>query len=263
MAQGNRQPNLLIKWLGNAALAGIIAIAGFLLAIYSTRSEDKSWQQQLDSQATQIANQRIQIELNAEQNRLLSERATVDAQEANIEGKLRTPFPSSDGDFALTATAIFVQSSQFEATRQAIEIRQRQIEATQTAIAQPTSVREIIVRASDITPLIKGEDEELQRIVSWWREEDYGGVGGSFNPVSSRSNEKCFGMVWNTQEYGYHRLIVFQRPSTFSFADGGWYVKICVPVEIMISPDDVGKIQADWLGKRYGIDNTPWVVIVN
>lgn len=263
MTQENRRPNWLIKLFGSAALAGIVAVAGLLWAIYANQSQDKKWVEQLDSQATQIANQRIQIDLNAEQNRLLSERATVDAQEANIEGQLRTPFPSSDGNFSLTATALFVQSNQFEATRQAIEIRQRQIEATQTAIAQPTPVREVVVRASEITPLIKGEDGELQRIVSWWREEDYGGIGGSFNPVSSRSNEKCFGMVWNTQEYGYHRLIVFQRPSTFSFADGGWYVKVCVPAEIMISPDDVGKIQADWLGKRYGIDNTPWVVIVN
>jgi hypothetical protein len=30
----------------------------------------------------------------------------------------------------------------------------------------------------------------------------------------------------------------------------------------MISAEDVGKIQVDWLGKRYGTDNTPWQVIV-
>lgn len=143
MNKENQKSNTLIKFLGSATLAGGVAIAALIWSIYSTRSEDRTMQQQLANQATQIAKQDIQIALNAEQNRLLSERATIDAQEANIEVQLRTPFPASDGsDFALTATALFVQSNQFEATRQAIEIRQRQIEATQTAIAQITNTPE-------------------------------------------------------------------------------------------------------------------------
>lgn len=136
MQQKNQQPNLLVKLLGSAVLAAVIAILGLFWAIYSTRSEDRAWQQQLDSQATQIANQREQISLNAEQNRLLYEQATIDAQEATLEDQLRNPSPSNDSGIALTATALSIQS---EATRQAIEVRQRQIEATQTAIAQPQS----------------------------------------------------------------------------------------------------------------------------
>jgi hypothetical protein len=121
----------------------------------------------------------------------------------------------------------------------------------------------MIVRADDVIPKIKGEDGEIQRILNWWREDDYGKKDGQLDPSSFRPDEKCFGMAWNTNEYGYHRLIVFQKPTVFTFADGGWYVKICTPNDIIISPEDVGKIQADWLGKRYGIDNQPWEVIVN
>jgi hypothetical protein len=83
------------------------------------------------------------------------------------------------------------------------------------------------------------------------------------DPSSSMQNENCFGMAWNTNEYGYHRLIVFQKPSIFTFADGGWYAKVCIPYDIVISPEDLGRIQADWLGKRYGIDNHPWQVLVS
>jgi len=262
MTQASQSSNRLLKILGSAALAGLVAIIALIWSIYSSHLDEVATEKQLANQATQIAKQDVQIALNAEQNRLLSEQATVVAQQASIDEQLRTPLPTNNADFAPTATALALQSSQIEATRQAIEDRQKQIEATQTAIAQSISTPIVIVRAVDVIPQIKGEDGEFQRLLSWWREDDNGGSNGKFNPLSLRSDEKCFGMVWNTNEYGYHRLIVFQEPTTFTFADGGWYVKVCIPTNIIILPEDIGRIQADWLGKRYGIDNHPWEVIV-
>jgi uncharacterized membrane protein len=262
MTKGNQSSNLLIKILGSAALAGLVAIVALVWSIYSSHSEGLATERQLANQATQIAKQDVQIALNAEQNRLLSEQATIAAQKASIEDQLRTPRPTNSTDFAPTATAFAIQSTQIAATKQVIEVKQKQIEATQTAIAQPLPAPAVIVRANDVIPKIKGEDGEFQRVLNWWREDDYGRKDGQLNPSSVAPDENCFGMAWNTNEYGYHRLVVFQKPTVFTFADGGWYVKVCIPNSIIISPEDIGRIQADWLGKRYGIDNQPWKVIV-
>lgn len=140
MVQENRRLNCFIKVLGSAALAGLVAIVALVWSIYSSRSEDRAMEKQLANQATQIAKQDIQIALNAEQNRLLSDRATIEAEKAVIEDQLRTPFSVNNADFAPTATALAIQSIQIEATRQAIEYEQRQIETSQTAIAQPLPV---------------------------------------------------------------------------------------------------------------------------
>ena len=259
MTQSNQSSSVLVKFLGSAALVGLVSLVALGWSIYSSRSQEKAMEKQLANQATQIAKQDIQIALNAEQNRLLSGEATAAAKKASIEDQLRTPPPTDRADFAPTATALAIQSIQIAATRQAIEIRQKQIEATQTAIARPSTVA---VRASDVIPQIKGEDGEIEKILNWWRVDDYGNKNGQLDPSSSLPDETCFGLAWNTNEFGYHRLIVFQKPKTFTFADGGWYVKVCAPKSIQISPEDVGKIQADWLGKRYGIDNHPWDVRV-
>jgi hypothetical protein len=257
MAQSN-----LAKILGSAALIGFLTLAAFVWSIYSGRSQAKAMEQQLSNQATQIAKQDVQIVLGVEQNQLLFAQATIAAQQASVEDQLRTPPPINSADFAPTATALAIQSSQIEATKQAIEERQKQIEATQTTIAQPQAAP-VIIRANDVTPNIKGEDGGIQSVLSWWREDDSGRKDGEYlNPLSLNSTEYCYGMAWNTNEYGYHKLIVFQRPAVFTFADGGWYAKVCIPASITILPEDIGRIQADWLGKRYGIDDHPWEVIV-
>ena len=135
------------------------------------------------------------------------------------------------------------------------------LELTPATTEIPTA-QTINIKASDITSAIKGEDGELQKILDWWREDDYGNQNNLLDPTTSNTNEKCFGMAWNTEDYGYHKLIVFQKTVSVKFADGGWYVKVCIPQNIVISPKDIGIIQADWLEKRYGVDNTPWEVIV-
>lgn len=130
MEQDNDRSNLIIKVLGSAALAGLIAVAALSWSIYSFRLSELAMEKQ-------IAKQDIQIGLIAEQNHLQSARATSDAENASIEAQLRTPIPKNSDNFAPTATALAIQSMQVEATVQAIAARQRQIQATQTAIAQP------------------------------------------------------------------------------------------------------------------------------
>jgi hypothetical protein len=79
MAQGKLSPDILLKILGSAALAGLIAIIALIWAIYSSRSQDEAMERQIANQATQTAKQDVQIALNAEQNRLLAEQATAAA----------------------------------------------------------------------------------------------------------------------------------------------------------------------------------------
>lgn len=246
------------KFLGSAVLIGVVTIIGLLWAFYTFYDNNRTSQIELDNQAIQISQQQTLIALAAEQNQLQSQQLTLVAQQSNMEGQILTP---DDGNFSLTATAFSAQSTQIEATSQAIATRQKSIEATQTAISlQPTP--STVVRAEDVIPKIKGEDEGIQKVLSWWREVDEGGNDGLLD-ASSDAGYKCFGMAWNTHEYGYRRLIVFEKSRSFTFTDGGWYVKVCAPESVIISAEDVGKIQADWLGKRYGIDNNPWQVMVN
>lgn len=134
MTQSKQSSNLLVKLLGSAALAGLIGIVALGWSVFSSQSQERTMEQQLAYQATQIAKQDVQIALNAEQNRLLALQVTVAAEQSSIEEQLRTPRPTDEANFAPTATALAIQSSQIEATRQAIEIKQRQIEATQTAV---------------------------------------------------------------------------------------------------------------------------------
>lgn len=124
--------------------------------------------------------------------------------------------------------------------------------------AIPTNT--IVITADEVTPLIVGVDGEMQQVLGWWREDEQGSSDGILDPTATSVDEKCIGMAWNTNEFGYHRLIVFLKPTQITFADGGWYVKMCTPNYISISPAEIGKIQADWLGKRYGVDSQPWEV---
>ncbi len=205
------------KFLGSAVLAGAVAIIGLAWGFYTFYENDRDTQKELDNQAIQISQQQTQIALNAEQNQLQSQQLTLVAQQYNFDGQILTPLPSDNGDFPLTATAFFVQSSQIEATSQAIMARQKSIEATQTAIAsQPTP--STVIRAEDVIPKIKGEDGGIQKVLSWWREVDYGGNDGLLD-ASSYAGYECFGMAWNTNQYGYHRL-VHRKLSFFEFFVG-------------------------------------------
>jgi len=146
---------------------------------------------------------------------------------------------------------------------QACAAQPTEIPATPTAIPSPEPTA-IVIKADDVIPQIKGVDGEIQKLLSWWTEVDYGKKDGELlDPAAPEPNQTCVGMAWNTNEQGYHRLVVFQKPATFTFADGGWYVKACRPNTITISAEDMGRIQADWLGKRYGIEDQPWKVILN
>jgi hypothetical protein len=257
MTQGNSS-NLLIKLLGSAAFVGLIAVIALIFQVVSSRNDDIAEKTQQANQAILIAQQQTQIALADEQKQLQVEQLTLVVQ----QGQLFTPNSSDNGDFSLTATAFFVQAAQIEATSQAIATRQKSIEATQTAVALQATPS-VVIRADDVTPQIKGVDNGIQNALSWWKEYEPTGDNGVFAPVAI-TGKKCYGLAWNTNQYGYHRLIVFQQSTSLTFAAGGWYVKVCIPDYIVISAEDVGKIKTNWLGKRYGdIQKNPWQVIVN
>lgn len=245
------------KYFGSAIVVFLLGLIPILWGFYTFYKNNKDTKKQLENQAVELAYQETQIALANQQNQLQAQQLTLVAQ----QGQLLTPLPSDKSNFSLTATAYFVQATQIEATSQAIAIRQKDIEATQTAFAiQATPL--VVIRADDVTPQIKGVDNGVQNALSWWREYDPTGDSGEFTPTSFAGN-KCYGLAWNTKQYGYHRLIVFQNTMSIKFGAGGWYIKVCIPDYIVISAEDIGKIKADWLGKRYGdIQSSPWQVLV-
>lgn len=250
------------KFFGSAVLAGVIAILGLAWAVYTFDQNNRDTQRELDNQTIQISHQQTQIALADEQNQLQSQQLTLMAQKPKIDGQFLTPAPSDSGDFSLTATAFFIQATQIEATSKAVATRQKAIEVTQTAVALQATPS-VVIRADDVTPQIKGVDNGIQNVLSWWREYEPTGDSGEFSPTSFAGN-KCYGLAWNTNQYGYHRLVVLQNTMSITFAAGGWYVKVCIPDYIVISANDIGKIKADWLGKKYGdTQNYPWQVITN
>jgi hypothetical protein len=83
MAQEKQSSSLFLKILGSAALAGLVAILALIWAVYSSRTQDSAMERQLANQATQIAMQDVQIDLNAEQNRLLAEQAVFVKRKGN------------------------------------------------------------------------------------------------------------------------------------------------------------------------------------
>ena len=262
MTQKNSSTNWFIRIIGASAFASIIALIALVSQLTSSRSDEATSKTQEAYQAIQIAQQQTQIALAGEQNKLQSQQLTLVAQQINMEGQLLTPAASENSNFSLTTTAFFFQATQIEATSQAIATRQRDIETTQTALAvQPTP--SIVIRADDVLNEIQGVDNGVPNAFSWWRESDSTSNGGEFTPTSSTGNT-CYGLAWNTRQYGYHRLVVFQNTMSLTFEDGGLYTKVCIPDYVAISAEDIGKIKADWLGKRYGdIKNRPWEVIVN
>lgn len=120
----------------------------------------------------------------------------------------------------------------------------------------------IEVRAENVIPEIEGKPEGIEDVIGWWDVIESGFTDGVIDPSVPFEEKKCYGLAWNTEQYGYHHLIVFQKPTNINFIDGGWYVKLCIPNHVDISPQDIGEIQTDWLGKAYDIDNTPWQVTV-
>jgi hypothetical protein len=262
MTQGNSSTNWFIRIIGASAFAGMIAMLALVSQLVSSRGDEATSKTQEANQAIQIAQQQTQIALADEQNQLQSQQLTLVAQQFNIESRLLTPELPDNNNFSLTATAFSIQATQIELTSQAIATRQRDIETTQTAIAfQPTP--SVVIRAEDVIDEIKGVDNGLSNVFSWWREYDFTENNGEYRPAPL-TGHKCYGLAWNTEQYGYHRLVVFQNRRSLTFTDDGAYTKVCIPDSVAISVEDIGKIKADWLGKRYGdIKNRPWEVIVN
>jgi len=162
------------KFLGSAVVAGVIAIIGLALAVYTFYNNNQDTQQELYNQEFQISLQQTEIALANEQNQLLSHQLTLVPQQSNIEEQLLTPIPSGNEDFSLTATAFFIQATQIEATSQAIATRQKGIEATQTAITKyqtPTALP-ICSSSGNLPPVPEAPPTGCILIVEWWVKPD-------------------------------------------------------------------------------------------
>jgi hypothetical protein len=144
MTQGNKSPNRVVQILGGSVLAVLVAIAALLWQIYTSIDEGNVAKTQIANQATQNSNQETQIakqdeqnQLNSDQYQLFVDQATNEALKVTVEAQLRTPIATDSVDYAPTATALAIRSSQIDATSQAIATKQEELKATQTAIVGP------------------------------------------------------------------------------------------------------------------------------
>ncbi len=235
----------IIKTIG--AIIGLIAIPAFIFQVL-TSSNNKS------SSATQIFLLKSLNDVLSSEYQLMSSLLTYVPQ---------TPSSKNNVDYFLTATAIYDKERQIRDSLRSLSNEQSRLDGILRDLYQPVSTPSIEMSANIIIPQIKGRDGGIQEVLNWWNEVDNTKVSGVLDPSeSSRSPNNCFGMGWNTYEYGYHVLVVFQKPIILTFDNDGMYVKVCIPPYISISTSDVGKIQANWLGKRYGEDDFPWQVII-
>ena len=104
-----------------------------------------------------------------------------------------------------------------------------------------------------LLPSITQGQGGIQKAIPWWGEYTRGGDNGEYDPSASPGWEGCFGVAWNVLGFN-EKVIVFQSKRELEFQPGGWYTQICVPDNIEISPEDVGRIQSAWLSKEYGVN---------
>ncbi len=90
----------------------------------------------------------------------------------------------------------------------------------------------------------------IQKAVPGWKELAWGKVDGEHDPAAPPGQPGCYGIAWGVE--GYNKtVLVFQSKQNLTFRTGGWYVQVQVPDKVSLSPEDLGRIQAEWLDKTY------------
>jgi len=115
MAQGNSSSNWLIKILGSAALAGLVAIIALISQVVSSRNNDIASKTLQANQAIQIAKQDTQI--------------TISEQQLNVYRDIET-LQASTSKSDPTAIAAATRVAELESTAVALETAQASAKAT-------------------------------------------------------------------------------------------------------------------------------------
>jgi hypothetical protein len=250
-------------------------VSGIVITIFA--QVILNWLYPDDSQKL-LSVQSTQIPLQATQNALSSAQLQILQQKNQIV----TPMASDTIDYAPTATAYARQLAQIESTSVAISAKQTSIVLSQTAVAQKATkqAKSVIVHASSTPEPVQSQTtievnaddvisqvkngKKISDIVSGWQEYNGSKIDGTYAPFSI-AGYKCYGVAWNTQQFGYHSLIVFQNTRPISFGDGGFYVSVCVPDNVGISLDDIGNIKVAEIEYKYpDVDaKNPWRILVN
>ncbi len=113
----------------------------------------------------------------------------------------------------------------------------------QGLIVPTRSLNEVLVK---ITPGPGG----IQNALPWWKELAWGKVDGDHDPAAPPGQPGCYGIAWGVEGYP-KTVLVFQKTQRLTFGPGGWYVQIQAPEPVRLSPQDLGRIQANWLEKTY------------
>lgn len=107
------------------------------------------------------------------------------------------------------------------------------------------------VDINSILSAIQPGTGSIEKALPEWKPVDYQTLNGIFNPTLFSKYDLCYGIAWNANNQD-HTVFVFQSEQPIEFQDGGTYVAICLQGNLVLSPIDVGRIQADWLTKEHG-----------
>lgn len=114
-------------------------------------------------------------------------------------------------------------------------------------------ISERTVDLDTLFPQITKGAGSIEKVIPWWTAYHTSGDNGVYNPASPPGRTGCFGVAWNV--IGFNgEVIVFQHERNLEFGSGGWYVQICADNSVKVSAEQIGKIQAYWLAKEYGIN---------
>jgi RNA polymerase sigma factor (sigma-70 family) len=101
----------------------------------------------------------------------------------------------------------------------------------------------------NILPNVVAGTGGIQNALRWWKELSSGRRDGEYDPSAPPGRLGCYGIAWGVKGY-QNTVVVFETKQMLGFETGGRYVQLGVPQNF--SPEDVGRIQADWLEKTYG-----------
>jgi RNA polymerase sigma factor (sigma-70 family) len=101
----------------------------------------------------------------------------------------------------------------------------------------------------NILPNVVAGAGGIQNALPWWKELSSDRRDGEHDPSAPPGAPGCYGIAWGVKGYE-NTVVAFETKQMLSFETGGRYVQLGVPQNF--SPEDVGRIQADWLEKTYG-----------
>ena len=107
-----------------------------------------------------------------------------------------------------------------------------------------------------------GDQGGIEKATNWWhRVWEIGQDDPNFDKTGAKPSGEygperpgCYGLAWNVKGPGFNRdtVYVLTQKRYLAIDDDGWYVTVCVPDGVSITPEQAGEIQKTWCELNYG-----------